>query len=559
MIEKNSIERLRNLIDITDVIGNYITLQRSGGDFVGICPFHDDTKPSLRVSANKGLYHCFACGAGGDAIKFIMEYEKLSYPEAIEKLANMYNFELTYTSEPNKPRINKKILENLNIYYKSLLYKNKAAMDYLKSRAINNAMIERFELGWAANSQNTLNFLQNEGILASEAEEVGAIKRNENGVYASFIDRITFPIYDHLGRLVGFGGRTISDHPAKYVNSPQSEIFDKSRVFYGLDKAKDMVIKTGEIIICEGYMDCIMLHQTGFNNAVAVLGTALTTKHLPLLKRNQIKVILSLDSDVAGQNAAFKSAKLLAQNEIDGRVILISGGKDPAEMVANGQINELRDIYKGGTEIGEFYLRRLISQMPHSTPIEISHTLEAVREFTYSLKPVVASVYEPLVAELLNIDVAQTKLFKGGNSNYGVNSDIRRSFVNSNSNSAINSGEKKDILELSTLKNAMENTRFLQILKSDELCSKYAKDVFFNHFDVFIEVINSANEPITRLKMDDTLEIYADEAQFSSALNNLKIAFCDRIIAKISASNSSNKDELMLNWQKVKLALKKVK
>ena len=348
MIEQKSIEHLRNSIDIADVVGAYVSLKRSGSSLVGLCPFHDDKSPSMHVSSNRGLYHCFACGAGGDAIKFVMEYEKLSYPQAIEKLASMFGIQLEYSNEKTQKKDNslKEILELLNNYYKTELFNpaNAAALSYLKERALSPAMIEKFELGWAPPSQNTINLLQKNEIEAIKAFSAGAIKNGERGVYASFSNRITFPIYNHIGSIVGFGGRTISDHPAKYINSPQSEIFDKSRVLYGYDKARTAIFKSGEVIICEGYMDCIMLHQAGFFNAVAVLGTALTPKHLPLLKKENIKVILSFDSDTAGQNAALRSAELLSRSSIDGKVVLIEGGKDPAELVAANRQSELASL-----------------------------------------------------------------------------------------------------------------------------------------------------------------------------------------------------------------------
>ncbi|MDY4859450.1 MAG: DNA primase [Campylobacter sp.] len=408
MIEQKSIEHLRNSIDIADVVGAYVSLKRSGSSLVGLCPFHDDKSPSMHVSTSRGLYHCFSCGAGGDAIKFVMEYEKLSYPQAIEKLASMFGIQLEYSNEKTQKKDNslKEILELLNNYYKTELFNpaNAAALQYLKERALSPAMIEKFELGWAPPSQNTINLLQKNEIEAIKAFNAGVIKNGERGIYASFSNRITFPIYNHIGSIVGFGGRTISDHPAKYINSPQSEIFDKSRVLYGYDKARTAIFKSGEVIICEGYMDCIMLHQAGFFNAVAVLGTALTPKHLPLLKKENIKVILSFDSDTAGQNAALRSAELLSRSSIDGKVVLIEGGKDPAELVAANRQSELASLYKGGVELVEFVLRKKAAAMSTHTPMDKVKALDVFREYLGALRPEIISFYEPLVAQILGIN-----------------------------------------------------------------------------------------------------------------------------------------------------------
>jgi len=352
MIDPKSIERLKAQTDIVDIVGHYLPLKKSGANFVCVCPFHDDKNPSMSVSPSRGIFHCFSCKAGGDAIKFVMDYEKLSYPEAVEKIAGLQNFTLNYVRGGEPAKENKHILENANAFYRSLLYKTPAAVEYLYSRGITDELIDKFELGFAPESAQTIRLLQNEQIEPKEALEVGIVKQNENGIYASFINRITFPIYTHAGRLVGFGGRTISGNPAKYVNSPQSAVFDKSTLFYGYHLAKREIFSKNQIIITEGYMDVIMLHKAGFDNVVAVLGTALTTKHLPLLKRGEISVILCFDGDDAGINAATKSALLLAQNEIDASVVIIEGGADPADMVVAGKIEYLRQIFESGTEIG---------------------------------------------------------------------------------------------------------------------------------------------------------------------------------------------------------------
>lgn len=543
MIESSSIENLKAIIDISDVIGSYIPLKKSGGNFVCVCPFHNDKNPSMSVSPSKGIFHCFACKAGGDAIKFIMDYEKLSYPEAVEKLANMYNFTLTYTQEQNSHKIDKKVLENLNLHYKSLLYENQEALNYLYNRGINDAMIEIWELGWASENQNTLNLLQNENIDKEAALQTGAIKQNEHGIYASFINRITFPIYNHLGNLVGFGGRTISGNPAKYVNSPQSGIFDKSRLLYGYDKAKNEIYKKGEIIICEGYMDCIMLHKAGFNNAVAVLGVALTDKHIPLLKRGDIKVVLSFDSDDAGRGAAFKSARLLALNEIDGRVVLISSEKDPADMIVSGKANELKTMLSGGVELGEFYIRELISSKKPQTPLEISHTLEAVQEFTKNLKEVVANSYIPLVATMLSLDPSSFSLSARGYRKTTANS------VNS-----LKSQPKKDLLELEILKNMLINPQILQIVKNE--CDE---SMFMTHKETYKAVVGSQNPNnpyIRELNLQGDLEVYKDFEPLKQAIKILKTNFCDKAIKIIASSNSQDKFEQIKKLQNIKKQLK---
>ena len=528
MIDPKSIERLKAQTDIVDVVGHYLPLKKSGANFVCVCPFHDDKNPSMSVSPSRGIFHCFSCKAGGDAIKFVMDYEKLSYPEAVEKIAGLQNFTLNYVRGGEPAKENKHILENANAFYRSLLYKTPAAVSYLYSRGITDELIDKFELGFAPESAQTIRLLQNDQIEPKEALEVGIVKQNENGIYASFINRITFPIYTHAGRLVGFGGRTISGNPAKYVNSPQSAVFDKSTLFYGYHLAKREIFAKNQIIITEGYMDVIMLHKAGFGNAVAVLGTALTTKHLPLLKRGEISVILCFDGDDAGINAATKSALLLAQNEIDGSVVIIEGGADPADMVVAGKIEYLRQIFESGTEIGEFYIRHLASGFDLSRPVQKQKALEAIQAFTASLKPVVANSYIPLVAKILKIAEGSFWLTRGANTQAAQ----ERMQAYEMQNLGKNQRGRKDILEIRFLKTMIENPNFKKIVL-ENLKTEY----FVRHRDIYEAVAQGANadDPAVRELMFENYDAFKDEDEILKNIVILKVRFYENLHKEYSA------------------------
>ncbi|HAA1559714.1 TPA_asm: DNA primase [Campylobacter jejuni] len=407
MITKESIENLSQRLNIVDIIENYIEVKKQGSSFVCICPFHADKNPSMHINPTKGFYHCFACKAGGDAFKFVMDYEKLSFADAVEKVASLSNFTLSYTKEKqeNKKEL-KSILPSLNAYFKDNLKHHKEVLTYLYQRALNDKDIAKFELGFAGASEDSIRLLRNQKIPLEDAMSVGALKKDENNeFYASFIWRITFPIYDHKDLLVGFGGRTLNPNvPAKYVNSPQNILFDKSRIFYAFNIAKENIAKKKEIIVCEGYMDAIAFHKAGFNNAVAVLGTALTEHHLPLIRRYDAKVILCFDNDEAGLKAATRSAFLLSTNKIDGKVAILQGGKDPAELVAKNESTKLHDILDEGIEFGEFYIRRLISTHSIISALDKQKALEAIQKFTFNLEPLVANSYTSLVSNLLKVD-----------------------------------------------------------------------------------------------------------------------------------------------------------
>ncbi|MBE3610261.1 MULTISPECIES: DNA primase [Campylobacter] len=548
MIEQSSIQKLLDVTDIVDVVSHYVPVKKMGANFKCVCPFHDDKNPSMSISPSKQIYHCFACKAGGNAIKFVMEYEKLTYPEAIEKLASMANFTLTYTQDTPKLKDEKHILESINAMYRADLYKNEDAIRYLYSRGINDAMIEKFELGWAGESLKTIRLLQNEQIEPKEALNIGIVKQNERGIYASFSQRITFPIYTHTSKLVGFGGRTISNHPAKYINSPQSEVFDKSRLFYGYHLARANIAKKHQIIITEGYLDVIMLHYAGFDNSVAVLGTALTEKHLPLLKRDdELNVLLCFDGDDAGINAAVRSAHLLSLNEIDGSVVIIAGGADPADMVAAGKIEYLKELFNSGVELGEFYIRYIVKGYDLSRPVQKQKCLDEILSFTKNLKAIIAQSYAPLVASLLNIDV--TALNLGGIRTMPIlpqNKQISRQNV------AQTQRKHKDILEISILKSMLENANFEQIVL-DAIDAKF----FMHHKEAFEAVLKRDDEVLIReIELDESAMPITNQIGLIDAINKLKIKFYENLQREIKNSADENKFE---NLQKIALIIQNLK
>ena len=542
MIDPKSIEKLKNQIDIVDIIEHFLPVKKMGANYKCVCPFHDDRNPSMSISQSKQIFHCFACKAGGDAIKFVMDYEKLTYPEAIERIASLVNFSLEYTNDkaPTQKE-NKHILEKANAFYRSEFFKHEAAVRYIYSRGINDAMIEKFELGWAGDSASTIRLLQNENIEPKEALEVGIVKQNEKGIYASFIERITFPIYSHTTRLVGFGGRTISDHPAKYVNSPQSVVFDKSKLLYGYHLAKQSIFEKKQIIITEGYLDVIMLHYAGFTNAVAVLGTALTTSHLPLLKRGEISVVLCFDGDGAGINAAIKSSRLLSQNEIDGSVVIIKGGADPADMVFAGRSEELKEMFDSGTELGEFYIEQIVKKYDISRPVQKQKCLEEIMEFTNSLKSVIANSYENLVANLLKIGVGTFSL-----SNQRHISTQSQNFTNANRQTEQNLQKKTktDILEFSILKSMLVNKTYENIVLSE------LEEKFFlhhkNYFQAALAPKIEANAVFVReIYVDDSAKVASSEESLREAILKLKLKYYEKFREDTKNSHKPHKLEMM--------------
>jgi DNA primase len=397
MITKESIESLKSLIDIVDVIGNYVQLKKAGSNYKALCPFHAEKTPSFIVSPAKQIYHCFGCGASGDAIKFVMEMEKLSYKEAIEKLASMYNFKLEYTSNNNFLSLD--ILEKVNSFYVSELYKNDSAYQYLKQRGLYDSTIEKFSLGYAPSSQKQYQYFKNANLNKNELIKLGVL--SENGEYPRLIERITFPIFSQSGKIIAFGGRTITNHPAKYINFTNTKIFNKSKTFYGFNFAREHILRKKEAIIVEGYMDVIMLHQAGVENAIATLGTALTKEHLPILKKINPKVIVAYDADNAGINAAIKASKLLYADFFDGGVVLFPEGMDPADVVKEG--GNPKEFFNNPTPFREFIVQQTIKKYNLKNHIEKKQAVDEIRDFINNLPEILKEDTAEFAARYLQI------------------------------------------------------------------------------------------------------------------------------------------------------------
>ncbi|GGD42584.1 DNA primase [Malaciobacter pacificus] len=488
MIKKESIENLKNHLDVVDVVSQFLELKKSGANFKACCPFHGETTPSFVVSPAKQIYHCFGCGAGGDSIKFVMEYEKLSYPETIEKLASMYNVQLEYDNN-NQKKQDTKIIEDINKYYQKLFISNNIAKEYIHKRGISEFSIEKFEIGYAPKSHETINYLKSNHYNLTEAIELGIIDTGQNGLYSRFIERITFPIYSINGKLVGFGGRTITGHNAKYVNSPQTKIFNKSRLLYGYHIAKEHIYKKNRIVVCEGYLDVIMLHQAGFNTAVATLGTALTTDHLPLLRRGEPKVILAYDGDKAGLNAAYKASVMLSQSEFEGGVIIFGDGKDPADMVNDGKIEELEKMFNSSQNFITYVIDYIVDKYNINEPAQKQKALNESNEYLKSLSLIYQDEYKRYIAQKLNI---RENLVK-------TSSEKARTFEVNLS--------KINIQELCIIKSIIENPKRL-----DMVLDLVDSSMFETHKNEFELVMNEPdNISLNAIVLNEKLENYDDE------------------------------------------------
>lgn len=340
MYSREVIDEVISRNDIVDVISGYIKLKKNGSSYTGLCPFHNEKSPSFSVSGQRQLYHCFGCGVGGNVITFVMEYENMTFLEAVRMLGERAGVALPETSMSEQDKKERGIRDRLleinklaaTYYYRQLRQdRGKPGLDYLKKRELSDNTINSFGLGFASQSTGELyKLLKDKGYEDDILKESGLFTY-ERGIHEKFWNRVIFPIMDINNKVIGFGGRVMGDAKPKYLNSPETRLFDKSRNLYGLNIARTS--RKPNMIICEGYMDVISMHQAGFNQAVASLGTALTPGHARLLKRYTDNVLITYDSDEAGVKAALRAIPLLKEAGLSTKVINLKPYKDPDEFI----------------------------------------------------------------------------------------------------------------------------------------------------------------------------------------------------------------------------------
>lgn len=343
MFSEEVIQKVKEQNDIIDVISDTVRLKRTGRNYLGVCPFHHEKTPSFTVSRDKQIYKCFGCGAAGNVISFVMKTKNLTFPESVKFLAERVGIDIEESSEKKAQKIKFDKMYNINVeaarYFFNNLRKNEKAYSYFKNRGIDDITMKRFGLGFATDGWHNLrNYLKTKGIKEEELLNLGlTIKSPKGSIYDRFRNRVIFPVFDYSGKVIGFGGRVLDDSKPKYLNSPETPLFKKGIHLYGLNFAVKNNMDRA-VVIVEGYMDCISLHQHGITNVVATLGTALTEYQAKLLKRYVDRVIISFDADIAGQNATLRGLEILKKEGFDIRVLQVPQGKDPDEYIkANGK------------------------------------------------------------------------------------------------------------------------------------------------------------------------------------------------------------------------------
>jgi DNA primase len=378
-------EEIRDRIDLVELVSQYVSLERAGKNFKGLCPFHTEKTPSFHVSPALNRFHCFGCGASGDAFGFLMRIEGLSFREAMRRLAERAGIELRAESLPQEAPDERDRLRKLvyaaNFFYRQCLKRTPAAQQYLSARSLTPETVEAFELGYAPDGwDHLLKFLQRHNFSLQDAEVAGLLKVREDGsgYYDRFRNRITFPIHDTSGRVVAFGARTMGNDEPKYLNSPETPLFEKRNTFYGWHRARGEILKQRAAIIVEGYLDLIMLHQYGFTHSLATLGTAFTDDHAARLKRIAERVYLMFDSDSAGVRAALRAGEALLQAGIPTLVVRLPQGEDPDSLLRTQGAEAVQRALEQATPIALFGIEQVTREVAgERNPLELEPALKA--------------------------------------------------------------------------------------------------------------------------------------------------------------------------------------
>jgi DNA primase len=408
-----TIERVREAADIVEIVSGHSDLRRQGERFTGLCPFHEERTPSFSVKPAEGFYYCFGCEAGGDAIRFVQEKEGLSFPDAVESLAERYGVEIERESEDPQAEAQRKrrarlieALERAAAFYDAYLWGSREAgkaREYLQRRGLGEEVLRSFGVGYAPSAWDSILVRgQRAGFALDELRAVGLVQASrKGGFYDAFRSRITFPIRDIRGRALGFGARAMGDGKPKYKNSSEGEIYRKSRTLYGIDRARAAIARGGQAVVVEGYTDVLALHQAGIESAVAVMGTAITPEQLKMLSGYAEEVVLALDADRAGREAMLRAERVAGAGKLRLHVAAMPAGEDPAEMLAEGSGggDRFRALVDGAVELAVFHARAILDDGDLSSPGGRDRALDDVA-------PVLAAMGETITRQELLREVA---------------------------------------------------------------------------------------------------------------------------------------------------------
>jgi DNA primase len=535
------LDEIRNRIDIVALISEYVPLKKSGKGYKGLCPFHQEKTPSFMVDGQKQIFHCFGCGEGGNIYTFIMKIEKLNFPEAVKLLANKAGVQLpVYEKQNNKSIQEKELIFRLNgitaDYYQKNLFspQGKRALNYLLKRNFSEEIIKKFHLGYALPGfEHLVHFLTSKKIEQKDLFKAGlAFKSSKTGgTLDYFRDRIIFPIFNLQGKIIAFGGRVLDDKLPKYLNSPETPVYYKAKNLYGLFQAKQSIRQKNQVIIMEGYTDVLIAHQFGFDNAVASLGTALTTQQISLLKRFADEILIAFDSDSAGQSATLRSLSLVKKAGLAVKIVYLPPDSDPADIILQKGEPFFSNLIKEALPLFDYKLKILLQQYnPGSSQGKVNIVKELFSDLAdigsdIELRSEVKKIAERLhiTEDSILIDLNQYKKGNKQLSNILTNIPVESTHVNAEKILIGNMLQKRDVIE-----------RIISDLKVEDFTVSEHRKIYSTIIELFNrgekislqKVMDEIAEPeinnlIPRIMIRDV--VFLDSGTIERSINAIKI------------------------------------
>lgn len=570
LIPDEKINEIRGLANIVDVISSYIPLTSKGKNYFGVCPFHDDHSPSMSVSPDRQMFKCFTCGVGGNVYNFVSRYENISFVEAIKKVADYVGVDLDISKFEKKESIHKHEFEIME--FASKIYQNNLntslgakSREYLKTRNINESIINTFKIGFAIDDNKNLYNILSKKYKNKELEELGLINLNGLDGYDKFVNRIMIPITDINNNVVGFTGRIIdnSTDQAKYINTKETKIYKKGNILFNYFNAKQHIKQSKKVVVVEGNMDAIRLYASGIKNVVALMGTSLTKEQIMLLKNLRVPVVLMLDNDSAGEMATISNGELLQSNNIDTYIVRLSDVKDPDEYIIKYGVDKLNGLINHAVSYMDYKLKSLKKEFNLNNPIELSKYINNIIKYLKDKDNITKEVTIRKISDDYNIDYeilkSELKLEEKNNKNVITNIDYIKKDRYKECTNEIFIYLMSDIKYISIFKNKIN---FFRDKEERELYneilyySKKFKNINIANFISFIEQIDDLKEYVNNIIGKMNFDNISEDI-FMEYINYLENYFRKENIKKLkeqlkSETDINKKCELINNITKLK-------
>lgn len=597
-IAEDKIADIKNAADIVEIISDYVVLKKTGKNYVGLCPFHSEKTPSFTVSSEKQIFHCFGCGEGGNAFSFLMKKDGLSFPDSVRQIGKRYGVEIPEES-PNKRNreydendilfsINKQAME----FFRQNLHNSKAgkiALTYLKNRGMKNETIRDFDIGYASDGWNNLgHYFFQKKVSQRDITNAGLLvsRKDNTGYFDRFRSRIMFPIIDMNNRVIGFGGRVMDDSLPKYLNSPETPVFNKGNSLYGIHKAKQKCRDSQTVYIAEGYFDLLALHQHGIQNSVVTLGTSLTPAHVQLLRNRYVgengKVVLVYDSDLAGIKAAQRSIGIFKQEYVDAKILVLPDGFDPDSYLFKFGYESFLKIADKASSAVSFLINSAVKRYGLSIEGKMRIVSDMIQHFVMIEDDIARSLHIKELAERLGID--ETAIIRKMNNAYDSMYKGKRNSFDQRSGKTIQSEFQKESISVKG-KGVDENGTRLEkhiiamMLQFPEILEEIKKRDVLKHFQdenlrsighVIIAKMNCDNSQvsevlnaidngenrniITSLAIGEEIWNRDGCLKLIQQFESSRSRYADDLLQRIKAAEDANDDELLLKLLKEKQA-----